>query len=309
MKRKIILWGYPHLSHTHSYIYYGLKKSFEYLGHDVYWFHDGSYPSISDFDYENCVFFVDSQGRTENNVPILESGIYFSYDKFTNLEKYLGNVKGLVNYRVAEYKQPTPDGERYIEIEKGVVFDNRSGEDYNVIHFHYATNLLPHEINFEWAKKIRNNEYNFVGTVHAPRENCDPLHQNFIEIIKRNNIPFNHRDPWINPATEEEHVDLMQRSIFVPDFRPNEQKVNLYTSDRIMKAISYGCLVVSDCPYAKDFIDKDLLTSENAQEIFDIGMKNQYNIDLILHLMDVVKRDHTYINRCKGILNIIEEFN
>lgn len=308
MNKKIILWGYPHLSHTHSYIYYGLKKSFEYLGCDVYWFHDGDYPSTNDFNYENSVFFVDNQGRSENNVPILESGIYFSYDTFSNLNKYLGKVKGLINYRVAEYKHPIPDGKRYIEIEKGVVFDNNTTEDYNIIHFHYATNILPHEINFDWAKIKRNNEYNFVGTIHSPRVSCEPLHQNFIEIIKNNNIPFSHKDPWINPATEEEHIYLMQKSIFVPDFRPQEQKINRYTSDRIMKAISYGCLVVSDCDYAKSFISNNLLTSDNAQEIYDLGMENQYNIDLIVHLMEVIKKNHTYINRCKGLLSIIEEF-
>lgn len=308
MNRKIILWGYPHLSHTHSYIYYGLKKAFEYLGHQVYWFHDGNYPSVDEFNYENAVFFVDNQGRSENNVPILESGIYFSYDTFTNLNKYLGKVKGLINYRVAEYKHPIPDGERYLEIEKGVVFDNNAAEDYNVVHFHYATNLLPHEINFDWAKLERGNEYNFVGTVHAPRVNCEPLHQNFIEIIKNNNIPFTHRDPWVNPATEDEHMHLMQKSIFVPDFRPQEQKINRYTSDRIMKAISYGCLVISDCDYAKSFISDNLLTSNNAQEIYDLGMENQYNTELINHLMEVIKKDHTYINRCKGLLSIIEEF-
>lgn len=309
MKKKIILWGYPHLTHTHSYIYYGLKRAFEQLGHEVHWFHDGNYPPMLDFNYENCVFFVDNQGRSDNNVPILDSGIYFSYDTFTNLNKYLGKVKGLVNYRVAEYKHPTPDGEKYIEIEKGVVFDNKTNEEYNVVHFHYATNLLPNEINLNWANKKRSNEYNFVGTIHSPRPNCDPLHQNFIEIIKSNNIHFNHRDPWTNPASEEEHIELMQRSIFVPDFRPLEQKNNLYTSDRIMKAISYGCLVISDCPYSKNFIDKQLITSENAQEIYDLGMENQYNTDLIVHLMEVIKKDHTYINRCKGLLSIIEEFN
>lgn len=308
MKRKIILWGYPHLTHTHSYIYYGLKRGFEHLGQDVFWFHDGNYPSMTEFDYENSIFFVDNQGRTDNNVPILESGIYFSYDTFTNLSKYLGKVRGLINYRVAEYKRPIIDNKRYIEIEKGVIFDNQSDEEYNVIHFNYATNLLPDEIDFGWAKKKRFNEYNFIGTIHAPRPNFEPLHQNFIQIIRDNNIQFNHRDPWINPASEEENIELMQKSIFVPDFRPPEQKANLYTSDRIMKAISYGCLVVSDCHYAKNFIDEQLLTSENAQEIYDIGMKNQYNTDLIVHLMEVVKNNHTYVNRCKGLLSIIEEF-
>ena len=308
MKRKIILWGYPHGSHTHSYLYYGMKRAFEYLGQEVYWFHDQQYPSPNDFNYEDSIFLVDNQGRSDINVPIIASGIYISYDVFTDLNKYLGNVKGLVNYRVAEYKQPLPDGKRYVEVEKGIVFDTEPEEEYNVVHLHYGTNLLPNEIDLEWAKKKRNNEYNFVGTIHTPRPNAPPIHQDFIDIVKRNNIPFNHRDPWVNPANETENVDLMQKSIFVGDFRPAEQKAMRYTADRIMKAISYGCLVVSDAPYAQEFIDKDLLVSENAQEIFDMGMENQYNVELITHLMEVIKRDHTWVNRCRGLLSIAEEF-
>jgi hypothetical protein len=94
--------------------------------------------------------------------------------------------------------------------------------------------------------------------------------------------------------------------MFVPDFRPQEQKDNWYVSCRVLKAISYGCLTVSDSFYLKHFIDDSLLVSEDAQEIFDLGMKNQYNKDLIVHQMEIIKRDHTYLNRCKGILKIVE---
>jgi hypothetical protein len=54
--------------------------------------------------------------------------------------------------------------------------------------------------------KERNNEYNFVGTIHAPRPNAEPLHQQFIEIVKSKGIAFNHYDPNVNPATDEEHM-------------------------------------------------------------------------------------------------------
>ena len=284
-----------------------MKKAFEKLGCEVNWFSDQSFPSQSQFDYSNCIFFVDNQGPLDWNVPIVDTGIYFAYDKFTNLDKYLDKVKCLINYRVAEFKHPIIDGDRYVEVERGVVFDTQAQEPYNVIYFNYATNLLPEEIDLGFSKKKRNDEYNFVGTIHTPRPNADPLHQQFIEIVKNKNIPFNHYNPNINPATDQEHVEILQNSMFVPDFRPAEQKIQSYVSDRIMKAISYGCLVVSDCHYTKDFISKDLLTSENSQEIFDLGMSNQYNIELITHLMEIIKRDHTYMNRCRGILSIVEE--
>lgn len=307
MKTKIVFWVENKPYQTFSYIYAGMKKAFERLGCEVYWFSDQSFPFQSEFDYSNCVFFVDNQGPLDHNVPIIDSGIYFAYDKFTNVNKYLDKVRCLVNYRVAEFKKPIPDDDRYVEIEKGVTFDTQAPEPYNVVYFSWATNLMPEEIDLDWVNKERNNEYNFVGTIHAPRPNAEPLHQQFIEIVKNKGIPFNHYDPNVNPATDEEHVGILQRSMFVPDFRPQEQKDNWYLPCRVLKAISYGCLAVSDAPYLKYFIDDSVLTSENAQEIFDLGMENQNNKELILHQMEIVKRDHTYLNRCRGILKIVDQ--
>lgn len=306
MKKKIVFWVENKPYQTFSYIYAGMKKAFERLGCEIYWFSDSNYPSKLEFDYSDCIFFVDNQGPLDWNVPIIDSGIYFSYDKFTNLDKYLDKVKCLVNYRVAEFKKPIPDGDRYIEVEKGVTFDTQAPEPYNVVYFSWATNLLPDEIDFNWANRQRNNEYNFVGTIHSPRPNSKPLHQDFIDIVKNKNIEFNHYNPNINPATDQEHIRILQESMFVPDFRPQEQKDNWYVSCRVLKAISYGCLTVSDSFYLKHFIDDSLLVSEDAQEIFDLGMKNQYNKDLIVHQMEIIKKDHTYLNRCKGILQIVE---
>ena len=284
-----------------------MKKAFERLGCEVYWFSDQSFPSQSEFDYSNCIFFVDNQGPLDHNVPIVDTGIYFAYDKFTNVNKYLNKVRCLVNYRVAEFKKTIPDDDRYVEIEKGVTFDTQASEPYNVVYFSWATNLMPEEIDLDWVNKERNNEYNFVGTIHAPRPNVEPLHQQFIEIVKNKGILFNHYNPNVNPATDEEHVGILQRSMFVPDFRPQEQKDNWYLPCRILKAISYGCLTVSDAPYLKNFIDDSILTSENAQEIFDLGVENQNNKELILHQMEIIKRDHTYLNRCRGILKIVDQ--
>ena len=283
-----------------------MKKAFESLGHQVFWFSDQIHPSRFDFDYSDCIFFVDNQGKRDVNVPINDSSIYFSYDKFTDLNKYLNKVKYLINFQVAEFMQPIVDNSRYIEIQKGVVYDLESTEPYYVLHFLYATDLLPSEINFENAKIIRQNEYNFVGTIHEPRPTASPLHQDFIKIIQRQNIKFNHYNPWISPISEKDHIQYLQKSIFVPDFRPVEQKTNRYVSDRIMKAISYGCPVVSDCHYAKKFIDESLSASENVEEIYSLGMQDQYNIEKTLHLMDVVRKNHTYVNRCKGLLDFIE---
>jgi hypothetical protein len=237
VKNKIVFWVENKPYQTFSYIYAGMKKAFERLGCEVHWFSDQSFPSQSEFDYSNCIFFVDNQGPLDHNVPIVDTGIYFAYDKFTNVNKYLNKVRCLINYRVAEFKKPISDDDRYVEIEKGVIFDTQASEPYNVVYFSWATNLMPEEIDLDWVNKERNNEYNFVGTIHAPRPNAEPLHQQFIEIVKNKGIPFNHYDPNVNPATDEDHVGILQRSMFVPDFRPQEQKDNWYLPCRVLKAM------------------------------------------------------------------------
>ena len=310
--RKIILWGHKHYTDTASYYLVCLYRTFEKLGYDVYWFDDREYPTQQEFDYKNAVFVIDNQSRSDYYCPVMDDGIYISWDRFTNLDKYLGNVGRLINMRVPEYVRPEPDGERFIEVDKGVIYDKTPEDPYEVVYFSLATNIWPEEMEESDLDIERNNEYNFIGTVHAPRPGVDPLHQQFIEIVKENGITFNHYDaekvhvPSADKAVDETaNIELMQKSFFVPDFRPQEQKDNLYVSCRIMKAISYGCPVVADAAYVKDFIDKEVLCGETAQEIFDLGVEHQYDKERSRHLWEVVKRDHTYMNRCNGLIEII----
>jgi len=309
---KIIIWGHKHYTDTASYFLVCIYRTFEKLGYDVYWFDDREYPNTREFDYNNSIFFIDNQSGTDINCPVISSGIYISWDRFRNVDKYLGNVKRLINMRVPEFKRPNPDGVRFIEADKGVIYDKTPEVPYEVMYFSLATNIWPEEMEIEDIDITRNNEYNFIGTIHAPRPNAEPLHQQFIEIVKQNNITFNHYDaekahvPSGDRAIDEDtNIKLMQKSFFVPDFRPQEQKDTLYVSCRVMKAISYGCPVVCDAPYVKDFIDKEVLCAETAQEIFDLGIEHQYDKERMQHLFEVVKRDHTYLNRCNGIIEII----
>ena len=107
---KIVIWGHKHYTDTASYFLVCIFRTFQKLGYDVYWFDDRDHPSAREFDYNNCIFFIDNQSGTDINCPVVSSGIYISWDRFRNLDKYLGNVKRLINMRVPEFKRPNPDG-------------------------------------------------------------------------------------------------------------------------------------------------------------------------------------------------------
>jgi len=48
---KVIIWGHPLYSHTHSYVHDAYYKAFKHLGYETYWFYDEEFPL--DFDYNN----------------------------------------------------------------------------------------------------------------------------------------------------------------------------------------------------------------------------------------------------------------
>ena len=148
---KIVIWGYPLNSHTHSYIHSSFYKAFKHLGHDVYWFHDDEYPE--DFDFDDCVFLT--EGFADKNIPLRETSTYYVH-VCVNPKKYLGKVKKLIDVR---YLQESMDNDNYdfvldrdncTELDSGVLYDNKSDE-YDIIYCGWGTDLLPHEIDFDWV--------------------------------------------------------------------------------------------------------------------------------------------------------------
>ena len=92
---KIIIWGYPLHSHTHSYIHKGFYDAFKYLGYETYWFHDGDYPQ--DFDFSNCVFWT--EGYADKNIPINDTSTYFVH-VCPDPRKYIdAGVKKFIDFR------------------------------------------------------------------------------------------------------------------------------------------------------------------------------------------------------------------
>ena len=45
MKKKIIFWGYPLHTDTLGYVWHSMRKAFDYLGYDTYWFSDNEFDS------------------------------------------------------------------------------------------------------------------------------------------------------------------------------------------------------------------------------------------------------------------------
>ena len=298
---KIIIWGYPLHSHTHSYIHSAFYKSFKYLGYETYWFHDEDYPK--DFDYNDCVFIT--EGYADKNIPLLKSSTYLVH-VCHNPKKYLGNVKRLVDIRYyldfiddVNYRYKL-DKSKCEELDLGVLYEKNS-LDYEVLYMAWGTNLLPEEINLEWAEEKKSNTYYFIGSLN---ENVNDI-RIFAKKCFENGVDFVHIDPWRNPVSEEDNIILTRKSFMSPDFRHSKHKKWGYIACRLMKSISYGHLGMTNSLSNKKFIDDTVVYSENPEELFYLGMEKMKNIDLIKHQMNIIKTKHTWINRVNGLERIL----
>jgi hypothetical protein len=325
--KKIIIWGHPLHSHTHSYIHGGFKKGFEHMGHKVHWFSDNDHPNQDDFDYGDCLFIT--EGYDDKNIPLVESSTYFVHC-CPNPYKYLDggvrlidiryNVKEIndVNYSYVFSEQdpqklgPCEYYQKNASTDELAFKWRKDRREYEAIYLSWATDLLPHEFNFEDMKIPRQRKSYYVGSISSA--NINQI-QPFARACASAGVEFIHSDPWHNPLSWEENKRLVQESYVAPDIRGvglgddnpdtgcNHLKTG-YIPCRVFKNISYGQVGMTNSKIVSDLFDGDIVYNSNTYDLFFDTEANIDNYPLIEHQMNVVKDNHTYLNRCDSILRV-----
>lgn len=309
---KIVIWGYPLHSHTHSYIHASFYKAFDYMGYETYWFDDKNYPE--NFDWNDCIFWT--EGYAEKNIPLNKTSVYFVH-LGVNPKKYVGNVKKFIDVRPL---QKSMDNDHYDfvlncdnceKLETGVLWD-KNFKEYDTIYLAWATDLLPYEIDFEWVNIERENKYYFIGSIsNSPTNeygnNFSNYHlvEQFIKCCINDNISYEIFNPWINPISFEENRILVQKSIVSPDFRNPTQNKWGYIACRLLKSISYGQIGATNSLSNMEFVDESVIYHDNIETLYHEVMKSRNDKKTILHQMNIVKQNHTYINRINGIMKLL----
>lgn len=330
MFSKVIIWGFPLHTHTHSYIHYGWVKGFKHLGYDTYWFDDNNYPS--DFDYNNCLFIT--EGYADYNIPIISSSIYFVHI-LRNPEKYIDKVKRVieirylvdsikdVNYDYILDKSKCKKISECSYYEKlhdngGIAkhHENPQSMNYECVYTCWATDLLPDEIIEDNIYKPRDNTIYWFGS--ANHTNTKEISIFYQECIK-NGINFVTNDPWSNPLSFDVVQDYTMKSLMSPDFRssgdPNKIAIGEtgtchkqigYIACRLLKSISYGHLGITNSRHAYELLEKKVIYNSDEKQLFYDAMSQLKNYELINEQMKLVREKHTYLNRIHDLLEVLQ---
>lgn len=322
MKNKIIIWGYPLHSHTHSYIHAAFFKAFKSMDYDVYWFSDSNYPK--NFNFTNCIFW--SEGFADSKIPLNKTSIYFIHVA-PNPAKYIeAGVKKFIDVRynhvwhkdhvysyqldkevVAKlgpsvYYEPAKSGIEVIENDY-VSYEIAS---FDKLYITWGANLLPDEFNFNDIFLPRLNKIWFSGTLSKKGRNENySVYKPFIKIAKKNGIEFIANDPFANPLSEEEVIKRTKNSILGIDLRGPEHLRNGYVPCRVFKSISWGHLGLTNSVEVYNELEGHVLYADDPKQLFLNAMESRKNYKKILEDMKYIQRNHTYINRIQSFLKII----
>jgi len=325
--KKVIIWGFPLYSHTHSFVHAAWYKAFRSLGYETYWFHDKDFPL--NFDYENTLFI--SEGYADSNIPINNTSTYIIHickepkkylDKGARLIDLRHNVKFIqdfsYDYSMDKNKMQKIDEVSYYQKDASDLAlrekyrNNISG--YEALYISWATDLLPNEINFDDMNIKRNNDIYYIGSYWSANRLELEIFRN--ECLK-NNINFIVRDPWKERTTFKENKRLIQISYMAPDIRGSgvtcseaiPEKCNHlsigFIPCRTFKNISYGQLGITNSPAVNELFNGRIIYNSNLSQLFYDAKNNIQNYELIREQMEFVKNNHTYINRINSILSII----
>jgi hypothetical protein len=317
---KIVIWGHPLYSHTHSYVHEAYYRTFKYLGYDVYWFHDDDYPI--DFDFTNCLFI--GEGFADKKIPINDTSCYLimycpSPIKYQGSERYIDVRMSAVNFKdhIQEYSLDksiatkigpacyfVPKTLERVKVKNDYVYYEI--DDYDKVYISWATNLLPHEINYDDMYIPREPNIYFCGTLSSSGEgenlsNWAP----FIQEVKKSGYGFISNDPWQNPLSDTEVIRRMKESLLGVDIRSNLHIKQGLLTCRVFKNISYGHLGVTNSKEIYNELEGNCVYNLDTSQLFYDAMSQRENATLIMNGMKLVKENHTYINRITSLLSIL----
>jgi hypothetical protein len=304
--RQVIIWGYPKDTHTHSYIHEAYYRAFQRLGYTTYWFDNGS--NIENFNFSETLFLT--SGDVESvGVPLRGDCLYITHN--CPWEKFKEVRDKLVNTQVLTKDVPNI---------ANIVRENTYTfiEDLTVYQ-PWATNLLPDEIDVTQTIKPGSKEVNYVGTVaDTGYSNVGNCLRRFSEGCAEDGIkvtvfggytPGNFIGSNINSVPgfldDAEHLRLIKRSAFAPQFCGDFQLDIGYIPCRIFKNISYGHHGLTNSPYVNDLFDGQLIYDSDGYNMYT-KVRSFVDSSATERLMKLVRDKHTFINRVETILKFFK---
>ena len=294
-ENKIVIWGLPLHSHTHSYIHDCFYSAFKSMGFDTNWV-TNTHESINESFLDDSI--VIACGVDCESLPVNKSAFYVLH----NMEdaRYRQNDNWI---RLQVYTRDALLPERQTEKIATFTYWQENGK---TLYQPWATDLLPNEMIYDPCPAPEINPIiNWVGSVtDGEQGNLHQLQAYAQSAMSLMNIQVR----VMRGLSREESIKALRSSRQAPAILGQWQCDHHYVPCRIFKNLSYGQPTFSNSEVIKEISD-DLFFEPDCSIIplkTEEYLKNR-NFALENDILNRIKNEHTYINRCQRILDIAEE--
>jgi hypothetical protein len=323
--KKIIVWGAKlDTGHTHGFIHEAIVRAVKHMNIETYWLDNRD--NVGDEFFDDAIIITEQwlvfANGASNKLPLRKSSCYLVHylgnkgpvEGNPGASMYLDRVGKLIDFRFASnwgidgiedknyaYKF---EPEKYQRISDTAYYEKDS--DYDKYYDIWATDLLPHEFDFEARFTEQKRQAFFCGTI---REDNYPAFEPFIKKCEEHKIPFIYNTPYQQQLPTSEIRRMITSSLLPLDCRPPNHIANGYIACRAIKNISYGALGLTNSKHTYDLFDGEIAYAADSGDLFDIAREMQEEPktkDLILNQMKKIQEKHTYINRVTDIITAAE---
>lgn len=290
--KKFVVWGCRLHEHTNSYVYAGYYKAAKAMGMDAYWLQPDS--NVSGIDFSDTLFIT--EGQHDGNIPIRDDCVYVLHNcmhpKWSAAKKKF--VLQTYTYDADRKWKATPmDGFPGSYVSQGG----------NAIYQPWATDLLPGEIDMNWANIQRTMEVHWVGTLAGGRFGNENEVFAFRDAATKAGCSWHAHLP--GSTSFEKNRELIQRSLVAPTITGTWQTENGYIPCRIFKNSSYGHLMATNNRACFELMEGLGVYSNDTRELFNMACGAIGDKNTIRRSMELIRDKHTFVNRINAILSIL----
>ena len=290
---KIVIWGYPYGKHTHSWIHFGFHKAFKHLWYDVSWV----------------------ENKKENLPPKTQKTIFITAqpEDMTVMENLSDNwIVFNHHYGIPVSNNIIPFWVQAFSFSSYPPVDIAQYRHYlDIPKIFWATDLLPHEIEFTPYHYSNTRDVRFIGSwwfdnwqaLETARIWCLKNGKNWQQMGKH--IFLRHRK-----FVREDDIDGLSRESFLTlSIQWKPQCDTGYIPCRLFKNISYSVLGLSNNLFVANLFDDDeVIIDKDISVLLDRAKKIVHDKkvdDYTRKALEKVKQKHTYINRIEELFSYL----
>jgi hypothetical protein len=292
----VIIYGNKLNKNNISKMFECFYNAFKFLKYNTIWISDEEKSILNNFDFRNTIIIV--SGYENKYVPINNHCFYVLYDCQDDKFNIIDNNN---KFKLIEYYDGINTDGFCSKIGNDFVY-YKINQEYELI-MPWATELLPYQIdkNINNLKNIKLNNNGYIYRFATKNELS--LINNFKRLCFSDNRKFRMNYRYMEQKLSyEKNIKECFYPLVLCDKITNK-KIDI----DIFKIISYGNLPVTNSKVGNDFFNKKLTYSPNLETLYK--KRNSYNIqdkyDVLIDLMNIVKKKHTCLNRTFNILEYI----